>query len=143
MLKFSPRPAIRQIVPRGLDRGLPLALSQARRTSGMTGVDARIRKILEVVLRELRKPYPIGDLAAPLRLSPSRFEHIFKRETGYSFKAFLRVARLAKAKDMLGDCTLRVKEVAAAVGYLDVSHFVRDFRRQYGRRPSQLKSPFS
>jgi hypothetical protein len=46
---------------------------------------------------------------------------------------------MARAKDLLQDHTLRIKEVAAAVGYADASDFTRDFRKQYGESPSQSR----
>jgi AraC-like DNA-binding protein len=91
------------------------------------------------VTRDLKKPPSVKDLAAQLRLSVSRFEHLFKQETGRSLKAFVRMARMAKAKTMLEDRTLRVKEVADAVGYNNMPNFVRDFRKEYGKSPSQLR----
>ena len=108
---------------------------------GHTVTDARILSVLETVARELEKPQLVKHLAARLRLSRSRFEHLFKQQTGQAFQTFLRAARMARARIMLRDLTLRIKEVAAAVGYADVSDFTRDFRKQYGRPPSQLRGP--
>jgi transcriptional regulator GlxA family with amidase domain len=110
-----------------------------RAGGGGSAMDARVRAALETVARELEKPQLVKHLAARLRLSPSRFEHIFKRHTGEGFKAFLRAVRMARAKDLLQDATLRIKEVAAAVGYADASDFTRDFRKQYGESPSQSR----
>jgi two-component system response regulator YesN len=109
--------------------------------SGLSAGDARILSVLERVTRELEKPQLVKHLATQLRLSPSRFEHLFKEETGQGFKAFLRASRMSKAKNMLHDPTLRVKEVAAAVGYASVPNFIRDVRKQYGHAPSRLRSP--
>jgi transcriptional regulator GlxA family with amidase domain len=103
-------------------------------------MDARILSVLEVVTRELEKPQSVKRLAAQLRLSPSRFEHLFKNQTGQGFKAFLLAARITKARNMLRDRTLRVKEVAAAVGYANVSNFIRDFTKYYGESPSRSRN---
>jgi AraC-like DNA-binding protein len=114
--------------------------AQRRRAGGGgSAVDARVGAALETVARELEKPQLVKHLAARLHLSPSRFEHIFKGQTGEGFKAFLRAVRMARAKDLLQDPALRIKEVAAAVGYADASDFTRDFRKQYGESPSQSR----
>jgi AraC family transcriptional regulator of arabinose operon len=107
----------------------------------LTALDARVLSVLEIVAREFDKPQSVTALAARMRLSPSRLEHHFKAQTGQGFKAFLRAARMTRARIMLKDLTLRVKEVAAAVGYADVSDFARDFRKRYGQSPSQSRSP--
>ena len=104
-------------------------------------MDARIVSVLEAVTRRPEKPQRVRYLAARLRLSPSRFGHPFKEETGQTFKVFLRAVRMARAKGSLKDPTLRIKEVAAAVGYNDKSDSSRDFRKQYGRSPSRTRGP--
>jgi len=123
-------------------RVLRPALVPPRRhgSNGRAAADARILGVLEVVARELEKPQAVKRHAAMLRLSPSRFEHLFKSQTGQGFKAFLLAARITKAKDMLRDRTLRIKEVAAAVGYANVSNFIRDFTKYYGDCPSRSRS---
>jgi len=102
--------------------------------------DARILGVLEVLARDLEKPQSVKYFAAQLRLSASRFEHLFKDQTGLAFKAFLLAARMTRAKNMLKDRTLRIKEVAAAVGYANVSNFIRDYTKRYGESPSQSRS---
>ena len=121
--------------------GLASAPLRPRAMGGLAAMDPRVLGVLETVTRELEKPQSVRCLAAQLHLSPSRFEHLFKKETGQGFKTFLRAARLIRAKNMLQDPALRIKEVAAAVGYADASDFTRDFRKQYARSPSQSRSP--
>ena len=104
-------------------------------------MDPRIARVVEAVLRNLDKPQSVKYYAAQLRLSLSRFEHLFKEETGLAFTAFVRVSRLSKAKDLLQDPTLRIKEITPAVGYRNGPNFTRDFKKQYGQTPSQSRSP--
>jgi len=132
---------IARIVRSEFDVGLASAPPRAPDSGGLTALDARVLSVLEIVAREFDKPLSVKVLAARLRLSPSRLEHLFKAQTGQGLKTFLRAARMTRAKIMLKDPTLRIKEVAAAVGYADVSHFTRDFRKQYGQSPSQSRSP--
>ena len=109
---------------------------------GRSATDARILDVLESVARELEKPHSVKEPAARLHLSLSHFEHLFKKQTGHAFKRYLRLARMTRAKSILQDSTMGVKEVAAAVGYADLSHFSRDFTEQYGIPPSRSrKSP--
>lgn len=141
MSRHAEPPTIAPIVRNPFVFGLASAPLRVRARGGPTALDARILSVLETVARELEKPQLVKHLAAKLRLSPSRLEHLFKKETGQGFKTFLRAARMSRAKNMLQDPTLRIKEVAAAVGYADVSDFSRDFRKQYGQSPSQSRSP--
>jgi AraC-like DNA-binding protein len=102
-----------------------------------TPVDLRIRWLLAQLSKEdLRTHITVDLLAKRLRLSSSRLRHLFAQGTGISFARYLKQRRLAEARFLMEDSLLSVKEVTAAVGINDVSHFVRDYKRLYGERPS-------
>lgn len=142
MLRQADQPKIVPIAPNPFVPALASAPPRLPAPRELTAMDPRIQRALEIVARELDKPQLVKSLATRLRLSPSRFEHLFKKETGQAFKTFLQAARMKRAKEMLQDLRLRIKEVGAAVGYADVSNFAHYFRKQYGRPPSQSRSPF-
>ena len=89
--------------------------------------------------RHFADPMPVGDLAALINLSTSRFRALFTGQTGVSPAQFLQRLRLRRARLLLEHTFLSVKEVMAAVGYSDPSHFARDFRRAHGASPSELR----
>jgi AraC-like DNA-binding protein len=72
-------------------------------------------------------------------LSASRFEHLLKAETGSTFRASLRAMRLHKARGLLLDLRLRVKEVSAHCGYAHTSNLTREFKREFGISPSAYR----
>jgi len=51
----------------------------------------------------------------------------------------LRRARMEHAARLLETTFLTVKEVTFLSGFNDVSHFVRDFKKRYGVRPSTFR----
>jgi len=81
----------------------------------------------------------IAQLAGSLNLSPSRLRHLFKTETGKSLKRCLIESRLESGRLLLETSLLSVKEIAMKVGYIHMSHFVRDFRRTYYATPAQYR----
>ena len=104
-------------------------------------MDPRVKMALGFAKGELDKHLSVNEVSVRLRLSESRFEHLFKAQTGQAFKARLREYRLEKAKALLLDPTLRVQEVATAVGYNFIRNFTRDFKKRYGKSPSQDRTP--
>ena len=56
-----------------------------------------------------------------------------------SIGEYLKNLRMQKAGELLETTSLNVKEVAAAVGMRDQSHFVRAFKKSYGLTPSQYR----
>jgi len=81
----------------------------------------------------------VSDIAADLNLSSSRFRHLFKQELGLSPKRYLKLTRLNRAKKLLENSFLRVKEITTVLGVNDVSHFVRDYKAFYRQTPSQTR----
>ena len=93
----------------------------------------RIRKILEMI--ESDSPCRISDLALEFNLSESRLQHVFKQETGVCLGHLLTEQRLQKAALLLTDTRLRIKEIAAAVGYEHTSSFTRAFEQRFAQAP--------
>jgi AraC family transcriptional regulator of arabinose operon len=100
--------------------------------------DPRITWAVEHLQRRLHEPVTIAALAARVNLSPSRFRHLFRRQTGIGPALYLQRLRLRRARLLIERTFLSVKEVMGLVGYSDPSHFSRDFRRFHGVSPSAL-----
>jgi transcriptional regulator GlxA family with amidase domain len=71
--------------------------------------------------------------------SSSRFTSLFKSHVGVPPARYLRTLRLELARGLLEQTSLSVKEVMAHVGIRDPSHFTRDFRREYGFVPTEVR----
>lgn len=99
-------------------------------------MDARIRDVIRNLKLNCADALTTSQQAQTIGLSRSRFEHLFKEETGKAFKKYLQQARLAKAQRLLRDPTLRIKEIATQCGYSSTSNFSHDFKRSLGLTPS-------
>jgi AraC-like DNA-binding protein len=77
------------------------------------------------------------EIAVRLNLSASRLRHLFKEQTGWSLRQFSKELKLWKAKRILEETFCSVKESAVIAGFSDLSHFVRDYKRRFGCRPSE------
>lgn len=78
--------------------------------------------------------------ARALRLSAGHLARVFKEETGMSAAAYIAGRRMREAERLLGDCRLRVYEVATAVGYRDVDSFTAAFSRHAGMSPGAYRA---
>jgi AraC family transcriptional regulator of arabinose operon len=99
--------------------------------------EGRIGRLIQ--LAESRTHCCVKDLAAAVNLTPSRLEHLFKRETGGQIRQYLMNMRLLKAAHLLEATELPVKAIAFAVGYGHTSSFVRAFRRRYAASPGNYR----
>ncbi|NMB97488.1 MAG: helix-turn-helix transcriptional regulator [Clostridiaceae bacterium] len=72
-------------------------------------------------------------------LSPVYISKIFKEEIGESPINYLIKVRLSKALELLKEGNMTVKSVAKSVGYNDVYHFSKLFKKYYSVPPSKVK----
>lgn len=84
----------------------------------------------------INKRISVGSLAKLLCMSASTLRRRIYNEHRCSPKEWLVERRLARATALLHEGT-PVKVVAFSLGYKQLSHFSRDYRRRYGHPPSQ------
>lgn len=101
--------------------------------------DIRISEAVRLIELNFDQDFDFEQLAETLNLSASRLRHLFKEQTGISFRKYLRKERIKQAKHLLETSFLNIKETAHRVGIGDSSHFVRDFEKQFGISPGKYR----
>ncbi|GHG86801.1 helix-turn-helix transcriptional regulator [Pseudodonghicola xiamenensis] len=102
-------------------------------------IDPRIERALALFETDLGEAELAADACAlQAGLSTSRFLHLFKEETGASFRN-MRMWKRARRflQHAVEDSTLT--EVALDLGYPDSSHFSHSIRRTYGLKPRSIR----
>lgn len=99
-----------------------------------------VENILSYIMEHYHEPLSMENLCGQFHLSRSYLFKLFKQNTGVSINEFLVTYRMNKAKDYLQGTELPITEVAAAVGFQDISHFCHTFKRLSGMAPSRYRS---
>src|SRR2546427_11110403 len=102
-------------------------------------MDARVKSAIAIMWKGATDHLSIRMLSKNVNLSPARLRQLFKRDVGRPPMQYLRDLRMQQALELLGNTFLSIKEITARIGSRDVSHFVRDFKKQYGLTPSQFR----
>ena len=107
-----------------------------------------VQEVLDIIESKIQNPPTLGELASLSGLSRTYFSYVFKEVTGMGLQDYLIQTRLNKAKDLLGDINLEIKEIAHEVGFVDPNHFCRSFKKMMGISPTncrltEIKSPQS
>ncbi len=106
---------------------------------GKPTIDPRIADAWEYLRANCQKGITEERMALRGGLSRSRFAHLFRQETGETFRAALGEFRLARGAILLTDWTLSVKQIAARCGYADSHSFDTAFRNRFGLTPSAFR----
>jgi AraC-like DNA-binding protein len=107
---------------------------------------ARLHAIKTEILNSLgRHELSLAGLAARHGVTPRHVQTLFESD-GSTFSRFLLDQRLARAHHMLSNPLLAeqtISRIAYEVGFGDLSHFNRAFRRRYGETPSDVRARYA
>ena len=82
----------------------------------------------------------LGEVADHVYVSQWHLSKLLNRETDQSFFDLLGGMRIAKAKKLLADPSLRIHEIAEMAGFSDVAHFSRSFKKLTGVTPGEYRN---
>jgi len=80
-------------------------------------------------------PITVRSLADLCSLSPDHLRHAFRKKTGQSLGRYIEELRIAKAKALLNDQQLSLKQIAHRLGFSTAGNFSVAFRRVTGQTP--------
>lgn len=109
--------------------------AEASPHADQAGLDARVRRALDLIHEQFAQPLTVAALARHSGLSPSRFAHHFRRQTGDTPQRYLELRRLGRARELLEFTQAPVGEIARQVGYDNPFYFTLRFKRHTGASP--------
>lgn len=103
----------------------------------------RINIVQQIILEFIQDHYmediSLQDIAKVMNYSDAYFCKIFKQCFDKNFTTYLSEFRMEKAKQLLADVTINVKEISDKVGYRDSNYFAKVFKRIVGMTPSEYR----
>lgn len=100
--------------------------------------------ILDNAIKYIHENYSQGitleDVAFEIGFSTYYFGKMFKKTFKTSFTDYLSTVRINKAKELLSDPNLTIKDITYRVGYMDPNYFTRVFKRSEGMTPTEYRS---
>ncbi|WP_434425151.1 AraC family transcriptional regulator [Nannocystis pusilla] len=94
-----------------------------------------VRDALAFIEAHCLEPLSLKDVASAVGRTPSHLANAIRQETGLTVSDWLREHRMSEARRRLRDTDESVEAIANAVGYADVTHFIRVFRRAHDLTP--------
>lgn len=124
------------------DRDLNAFVDFLKKThwSAWQAKDNRLDRILQQIRRQIESGLDANrsELARMASLSPSRFSHWFKEQTGVPLRSYKKWIRMLRAMELTEHLSLT--EAAIQTGFSDQAHFCRSVLDAFGVNPLTLKN---
>lgn len=98
-----------------------------------------VQKALDMIQERIHDLPTLSELAKSTGLSRTYLSFVFKEVTGMRLQDYFAQVRLEKAKDLLGNIDLKIKQIAYEVGYTDPNYFCRAFKKKMGLNPTNWR----
>ncbi len=126
-------------VPGEVERIMLRLLAVVTRNSrSPRNLDSRVLSVIELVGTLDIEDVDLKSAASSVFLSPSRFSHLFRNETGVTFRKFIQHRKLVRALLLL-HTDYNLTEIAFSGGFSDQPHFTKTFVNTFGITPSKSK----
>jgi AraC-like DNA-binding protein len=94
---------------------------------------------IEQILSSRLEGFPsLEFLAQEVFMSTSKLKNLFKQIYGFTLYDYYNKSRLQRAKDLLvtGQCS--IKQAGSEIGFSNLSHFAKAFRKEFGILPRDI-----
>jgi transcriptional regulator GlxA family with amidase domain len=96
-------------------------------------------EIVEWAKRNKDLKLSVLDMAERSKISRSHFGRRFAAHIGMTPKKFLLEVKLEHAKELLLKTRESIKAISQKTGWIDPSHFCKEFLKQYGMYPTAFR----
>lgn len=115
-------------------------LENTKEIQSLVKSDPLISEALTQINANLHTKLQLRTLAEEYYLSYVQFSRRFKAAVGITVQDYITDMRLKKAKTLLADSTLPVKEIAINCGFANEYYFSNFFREHVSMSPTQFRS---
>jgi len=117
----------------------PLGVVTRRSTDILAVEDRLVARTMTFIQSGAARGIRVRDVVNDLEVSRSGLETRFKAAMGYTIHAAIRKAQLQRARRMITETNLPMKEIAAGTGFKSVQHMTTLFGKAFGQTPARYR----
>ncbi len=102
-----------------------------------------VKNALAYIQENSQEKLRLIDVADQVYVSQWHLSKLLNKHTGKTFSEILNSARIDKARELLKDPSLRICDVAEIVGFQDLAHFSRVFKKMEGMSANEYRNTSS
>lgn len=124
---------------KGIEGTLPQERPEEEQHESVSG-SFIVKNALQYIEENYTQKLTLGEVAEKTYVSQWHLSKLLNRHTGQSFSDILNHVRIAHAKELLQDPALRIGDISEQVGFLDLAHFSRVFKKQEGVSANEYRN---
>jgi AraC-like DNA-binding protein len=114
-------------------RNKPVGSASARKTR------LRLHKLVAWLSENLAASISVDEMAVKVALSGSHLRRVFRAEFGVGPSQYFQELRMREARRMLRESALPIKAISSQMGFNDLAHFYRSFRKHTEMAPADYR----
>ncbi len=99
-----------------------------------------VKNALAYIEKNYKERLKLADVADNVYVSQWHLSKLLNKYTGQNFSEILNNVRMEQAKRLLTNPSLRIGDIAEEVGFLDMAHFSRVFKKQVGISANEYRN---
>lgn len=99
-----------------------------------------INNAVQYIHQHYAEKLSLPEVAEKVYVSQWHLSKLIAKHTGQSFSDILNGVRITEAKRLLADPSLRIWEVSERVGFTDVTHFARNFKKLENQSANEFRN---
>ena len=120
----------------------PIHVVRRQSTDYLAIEDYEVAKAVEFIHKNPTKLLQVADIAAQTNLSRNVLQKRFKRWLGCSILSEINRVRTDKIAEMLTTSRMSISEIAFSMGFSDVDHISRYFRKSKNMTPLAYRKKY-
>lgn len=102
-----------------------------------------VKNALKYIKENYTRKLTLGEVAEKTYVSQWYLSKLLNKHTGNSFSDILNHTRISVAKDLLKNPSMRIGDIAEEIGFMDMAHFSRVFKKFAGCSANEYRNKHS
>ena len=98
-----------------------------------------LEKLEEFIDRHIDERIPVGRICDEFYISKTQLYELVGKELKCGIASFIKNKRFLRAKTLLKETDMSIRDISALVGFEDYNYFIRSFREEFGITPNRYR----